>query len=150
MQNTRRSAILEKVQSNIALHPCEISFDLLFDNFQRHSSKKKARTIIFWNARFSPLAKRFWPVVHLLVCYLQMLLGNGNVLKWPEVFYVGGNVASIMSRNGAVIENLTKLLKIRPRRERRPVSGRNDIDGRWAVLIGLHWDQLFEWLSVVR
>ena len=51
---------------------------------------------------------------------------------------MGGNVASIMSRNGAVIENLTKLLKIRPRRERRPVSGRNDIDGRWAVLVGLH------------
>ena len=51
------------------------------------------------------------------------------------------NVASIMSINGALIENLTKLLKMPPLRERRSVSGRNDIDGRWpgwAVLIGLH------------
>jgi len=80
--------------------------------------------------------------------------------SWATIYYSDQkfstwgvtNVASIMSRNGALIENLTKLLKIPPRRERRSVSGRNDIDGRWpgwAVLIGLHWDQLF-WVVVCR
>ena len=140
MQNTRRSAIYsEKGPIKCRRNPFDLLFVLIMINII-HPKRGAGAFVLFLEMQDFPIWQRLLTFSALLVfqkharqqhcCGQKFSVGEGDFLH------------QFKSSSGIVrrIENLTKLLKIPPRRERlMPVSGRNDIDGgHWAVLIDLH------------